>query len=71
MSSPLISIEPDCTIEDAAKLMISKMFRRLPIVEDGKLKGITTTSDMIRHSVAKASKKEDILLYLASDYEVF
>jgi CBS domain-containing protein len=71
MSSPLVNIEPDCTIEDAARLMISKMFRRLLVVENDKVKGIITSSDLMRNSVAKTNKKEDILIYLASDYEVF
>ncbi len=71
MSTPLVSVDPECTVPDAAKLMISKMFRRLVVIEGDEVKGIITTSDMIRESVAKGKKKEDILLYLVSDYEVF
>lgn len=71
MSAPLVSVDPECTVPDAAKLMISKMFRRLAVVEGDAVSGIITTSDMIRESFAKSKKKEDMLLYLVSDYEVF
>ncbi|MDH5811881.1 MAG: CBS domain-containing protein [Candidatus Methanomethylicaceae archaeon] len=70
MSSPVISIEPDVEILEAAKVMVSRMIRRLPVVENNKLVGIITTSDMIKES-AKGKRKEDSLIYLAAEYEVF
>ncbi|MCX8154197.1 MAG: CBS domain-containing protein, partial [Candidatus Bathyarchaeota archaeon] len=70
MSSPVISIEPDVEMLEAAKVMVSRMIRRLPVVENNKLVGIITTSDMIKEA-AKGKRKEDSLIYLAAEYEVF
>jgi len=70
MSSPVITIEPDVEMLEAAKVMVSRMIRRLPVVENNKLVGIITTSDMIRES-SKGKRKEDSLIYLAAEYEVF
>jgi len=71
MSSPLISAGPDTAVVDAAKLMVSKMIRRLPIVEGKELKGIVTTMDMVRDVVSKGKRKEDSLIYVICDYERF
>jgi acetoin utilization protein AcuB len=46
MSSDLITITPDTTLPDADRLMVGKMIRRLPVVEDGRLVGIVTYGDI-------------------------
>jgi acetoin utilization protein AcuB len=46
MSTELITITPDTTLPDADRLMVSKMIRRLPVVEDGRLVGIVTYGDI-------------------------
>ena len=48
MSSPLITGSPSMTLEDAAKLLILKRIKKLPIVEKGKLVGIVTLFDVVR-----------------------
>ena len=48
MSSPLVTGNPDMDLENVAKLMIKKEIKRLPIVEQGKLTGIATFTDLIR-----------------------
>lgn len=70
MSSPVINIEPNVEMVEAARLMVSRMIRRLPVVENNKLVGIITTADMIKE-VSKGKRKEDSLIYLAAEYEVF
>lgn len=70
MSSPVVSIDPESDIVDAAKIMVSKMIRRLPVLEGNKLVGIITTYDLVK-DVSKGKKKEDSLIYLAAEYEVF
>jgi CBS domain-containing protein len=47
MSFPLVKICVDCTLKDAARIMIEKRIRRLGVCDSGKLVGIITTSDMI------------------------
>ena len=52
MSTPLITIDPYVTIEDAMKIMSKHNIRRLPVVEKGKLTGIVTEKDLFRISPA-------------------
>ncbi len=47
MSKSPQTIKPDDTIYDAALLMHSKGFNRLPVVEDGKLVGIVARADIL------------------------
>ncbi len=49
MSKPLIWISPDDAIEDAANTMVGKNVRRLAVVEDEKLVGILTHTDIARN----------------------
>jgi predicted transcriptional regulator len=52
MSAPLITIDPDADIVEAAKIMASNKIRRLPVVKNGKLVGIVTSSDITAISPA-------------------
>jgi len=47
MTSPVISAYPDLEIEEAIKTMGDKKIRRLPVVKDGKLAGVITSTDII------------------------
>ena len=48
MSENVVTALPKTTIFEAERTMITKGFRRLPIVSDGKLAGIITSMDVIR-----------------------
>ena len=48
MRTALITVTPDNTVEDAARLMLKHKIGGLPIVADGKLVGVVTTSDVLR-----------------------
>lgn len=52
MSAPLITIDPDVDIVEAAKMMASHKIRRIPVVKNGKLVGIVTSSDITAISPA-------------------
>jgi CBS domain-containing protein len=48
MTKKVFTIEPEASIEDAAKLMSRQKINRLPVVDkDGKLVGIVTRGDII------------------------
>lgn len=49
MSRDVVSVRPDTKVEDAARVMISNDFRRLPIVHEGVMTGVVTTSDIINY----------------------
>ena len=50
MSQPLITTDYDTSIEEAAKLMVKNGIKRLPVVENGRLVGIVTSSDIMSTS---------------------
>ena len=49
MSSPLISIDPDSDLWTASDLMSTRNVRKLPVIDDDKVIGIITSSDLVRH----------------------
>lgn len=48
MSIPLVTIDADATIGEAANLMAEKKIRRLLVTEEGKIQGIITERDVMR-----------------------
>ena len=42
-------IDVETPIREVAEIFASKGFHALPVVEDGKLKGIVTTTDVIKY----------------------
>jgi CBS domain-containing protein len=52
MSEPAITISPEATIKEAARLMIERKIGCLPVVEGGRLVGIVTETDILRHVVS-------------------
>jgi len=42
------TIQADTTIKEAAELLASREFHALPVIENGKLVGIVTTTDLIK-----------------------
>lgn len=48
MSSPLVTIDADAAIGEAADVMADKKIRRLLVTEEGKIQGIITERDVIR-----------------------
>jgi CBS domain-containing protein len=61
MTSPLIVVSPDATVEDASKLMVTFGVRRLPVMQDRMLVGIISASDIAAY-LAKEKKYEDSIL---------
>ncbi|MCS6768723.1 MAG: CBS domain-containing protein [Candidatus Nitrosocaldus sp.] len=53
MSTPIITAEPDLSIEAAVQRMFNNKIRRLPVVENGRLVGIVTISDIAKHMRTK------------------
>lgn len=49
MSSPLISIDPNSDLWVASDLMSTRNVRKLPVIDDDKVVGIITSSDIVRH----------------------
>jgi len=48
MSKPLLFMEPEKEIEEAVKLMFKYKIKKLPVIENGRLVGLVTLTDLIR-----------------------
>ena len=49
MSSPLISIDPNSDLWTASDLMSSRNVRKLPVIDDDRIVGIITSSDLVKY----------------------
>jgi len=58
MSSPLVSINSDETVRMAADLMHDGRIRKLPVIDDGKVVGIITATDIV--NLLAVSVEEDM-----------
>jgi acetoin utilization protein AcuB len=61
MRTELVTVTPYGTVEDAARLMLKHKIGGLPIVADGKLVGIVTTSDLLRAFLAVVAGTSQIM----------
>jgi len=48
MSKPVVTASPNMRAGDAAKLMIQRNIKKLPIVENGRLVGLVSLTDLLR-----------------------
>ncbi len=60
MTKTLMTVGPDTSLRDAARLMSSNKIRRLPVLKNNKLVGIVVASDFVRN-VGKKTTTEEIL----------
>jgi CBS domain-containing protein len=51
MTEHVITISPEATVKEAARVMIDKKIGCLPVVEDQKLIGLLTETDILRYVV--------------------
>jgi CBS domain-containing protein len=60
MTKTLITVEPETSLREAARIMSSNKIRRLPVLKQNKLVGIVVASDFVRN-VGKKTTTEEIL----------
>lgn len=60
MTKNLVTVEPEASIKEAARLMSSHKIRRLPVLKQNKLVGIVVATDLIRN-VGRKTTTEEIL----------
>jgi len=69
VSSPLITVRPDISVEDAAKVMAKNKIRRLVIVEDKNIVGIVTGTDLAGYLAKREKGAKSVLLALTRNME--
>ena len=59
MTPKPLTIDPDADLRDAARILIEKRIRRLPVIEGGHLIGLLSVADVI-HALSQMKNKEEI-----------
>ncbi|HEU4709343.1 MAG TPA: CBS domain-containing protein, partial [Methylophilaceae bacterium] len=52
MSTKLITVTPDHTVEECMNLMSGKRIRHLPVLDNGKVVGILSIGDLVEETIA-------------------
>jgi CBS domain-containing protein len=53
MTQEVLYVEPQNTIEDCMVLMTNNRVRHLPVMDNGKLVGIVSLGDMVKHIISE------------------
>jgi len=61
MSTQLVTISADVSVEEAARLMATRKIKKLPVVENQKLVGIVTSMDVMRANPKIVGLLEELL----------
>jgi len=61
MSKNVITIGPEKTIQEASEIMINRKIKKLPVVENGKIAGIITASDIVKFEPKLIEEIEEIM----------
>ena len=64
MSSPLIVVSPDTSIDECMALMTDRRIRHVPVVEDGEVVGIVSIGDVVKFK----SKQQSFEIRYLTDY---
>jgi CBS domain-containing protein len=61
MTRDVITCTEDRTLDELMALMTTKRFRHLPVVEDGKLTGIVSIGDVVKHHIAEVEMESSAM----------
>lgn len=53
MTAPAVTVEPDTSVMAALSLMTRRRIRHLPVVRDGRLIGLVSIGDLVKHRIDK------------------
>ena len=64
MTSPVICVTPETTVDECMAMMTEKRFRHAPIVEDGEIVGMISIGDLVKYH----SKQQSFQIQYLTDY---
>jgi signal-transduction protein with cAMP-binding, CBS, and nucleotidyltransferase domain len=64
MTSPLLVVSPETSLEECMSLMTERRIRHLPVAEDGKVIGVISIGDVVKFN----SKQQSYQLQYLNDY---
>jgi CBS domain-containing protein len=59
LTSEVVAISPNETVEDAMRLMTEKRIRHLPVLEEGRMVGLISIGDMVNWIISAQSAAID------------
>jgi len=65
MSSPMITCKPSDRIDAIMATMTTKKIRHLPVMESGKLLGMISIGDLVKHRLDEKELEASVLLEIA------
>ncbi|HEY0183317.1 MAG TPA: CBS domain-containing protein [Rhodopila sp.] len=65
MTAPLVTCRPDDKVEDALAAMTMAKIRHLPVLEGGRLVGIVSIGDLVKHRLDEKALEANVLLDIA------
>ena len=66
VSSPVVTVGPDETVEDCMRLMTGRHIRHLPVVQSGKVIGVISIGDLVNWTIsAQKAALEQMQSYLS------
>jgi CBS domain-containing protein len=69
LTEPLITIRPDCSVDEAMRLITTHRIRHLPIVCDGAVQGIISIGDLVQWiAFAQDQTIEELEHYIEGKY---
>jgi CBS domain-containing protein len=61
MTSPIITCEPDTSVDQIMEMMTNQRVRHLPVVKDGKLLGLISIGDVVKQRISEIEYESDAL----------
>lgn len=61
MTRDVITCRQDATIDELMELMTTRKFRHVPVVEQGRLDGIVSIGDVVKHRIAAVEAEHKAL----------
>jgi CBS domain-containing protein len=67
MTSPVLTVTPETTLEECRALMTDRRIRHLPVIKDERLVGIVSIGDLVKWKISEVEAEADGLkAYIAA-----
>lgn len=57
MNSPVVTLLPEATLQDAMRVMTEKRIRHLPVLRDGRVDGMLSIGDLVKNVMEEQQKQ--------------
>ena len=66
MTTPVMYVSPQQTVEECMALMTEKRLRHLPVIDDGKLVGLISIGDLVKEIISEQKYTIDQMVHYIS-----